>query len=162
MLAFIRKILIFFTLVGLIVIGFISFKVYKISQYENPKDVTIRIRKGTTVKKIAEDLEALNLIENKLIFEFYLRLTGKGRQLKAGEYDFKKGLTLNQVIDQMIAGKVKLYKFTIPEGFNLKDVCKLMVEKQLMTVENCGLQVVRVDLPKAQPKSKRFASNGIK
>jgi UPF0755 protein len=152
MLRFIRKILILFVLIAIIAAAGIGVKLYQgIQSYKNPSQVTIQIPKGASVRKIARLLSDKNVVADKYIFEAYVRFEGVGAQLKAGEYEFKEGLTMKVVAGKMAAGKVKLYRFTIPEGFNIYGICAVLEKQKLMRMKVCTQQVRRVDLLKQKP-----------
>lgn len=148
MLKMFRKILIVITLVALVVASIISYQFYQMTRHKNPADVVIKIKKGSSVKKIARQLADANVVANRWVFEIYLRATGQSARLKAGEYEFEEGLTLTGVIDKMVAGRVKRYRLTIPEGYNLNEICALLVDKKLMTSDVCRKQAMRVGLLK--------------
>jgi UPF0755 protein len=141
-----RRIFVFMSLGFLVLLAFLAFKVYQSTQYQNPQEVLIKIEKGTSVRKIASQLEQEKVILNRLAFEFYVRVLGKATSLKAGEYEFEKDLSFTETIEKMVLGKVKAYKITFPEGFAIKDICRLMVEQKLFPLlEDCLTQTKRVE-----------------
>ncbi|OVE81021.1 hypothetical protein BVY03_05015 [bacterium K02(2017)] len=117
-------------------------------KYKNPQKIQLIIKKGTGIKKIAQLLEKHQLVRNRYDFEIYTRAMDFAPKIKAGEYEFEAGLDIVALVDLLVKGKVKRYKFTIPEGYNLKDVCRLLNKKKLMTLEVCSKQVLRVNLLK--------------
>ncbi len=123
--------------------GYLSWQAF---EYQNPQAVTIRISKGASVKTIAAQLAEQKVVKNKTFFEFFVRLARKGKTLRAGEYDIAANTTLTGLVDQMIAGKVKLYKLTIPEGFNLQNICALFVKQNISTLDACLEQTRRTAL----------------
>lgn len=105
------------------------------SRYESPKDVTIYFAKGSSLRHISKRLEKNHVIPNHLFFELLARVQSKTKNLKAGEYEFEKGLKPSAVLTMLVEGKVKLYSITIPEGFNLKGIGKRLEEKGLTQPE---------------------------
>lgn len=142
----IRQVLIVFTLVTILVAGAAVYSVYQSLQYKNPTEVEVEILKGSSVKRIAALLAKEDVVESAWKFETYIRVTNQAKGLKAGNYVFEEGLLAQDVLDKMIAGKVKLSKFTLPEGYNIHEVCKLLVNKNLMTADQCDTEVKRVEL----------------
>lgn len=145
MLKTLRRIFIFMSFGFLLLLVFLAFKVYQSTKYQNPQDVTVKIQKGSSVRKIASQLEQEKIIQNRRAFEFYVRVLGKAGSLKAGEYEFEKDLSFTGIIEKMISGKVKLYKLTIPEGFSTRDICRILVEKTLFSFDECLAQTLRVE-----------------
>ncbi len=88
---------------------------------------TVSIPKGEGRIEIAQRLEREGIISNRYAFVAgYLMRSGwrtkPGMNLKAGEYEIKKGASLRQVLDTLIKGKSVLYKVTIPEGLTSKQL----------------------------------------
>ena len=52
----------------------------------------------------------------------YIALSGNRRALKAGEYLFDKPMTIPEVIGKLSRGEIYLHRFTVPEGFTVKDI----------------------------------------
>ena len=80
-------------------------------------DKTLVVSKGTGLGTIASILERQNVISNRHIFEYGVRIYQKENQLKAGEYLFRPGLSMNKVMDILTSGKSILHAVTIPEGY---------------------------------------------
>ncbi len=92
--------------------------------------VELTIEPGTSIKGIGRALEQGGVIEDALIFELLSRLTGKGRLFQAGDYEFPAGSTSLSAMTLLMEGRVKLTPLTIPEGYNLKTIGALLVEKK--------------------------------
>jgi UPF0755 protein len=55
------------------------------------------------------------------------------KQLKAGLYDFTRSQSLPELAGQISQGKVKSSTFTVPEGYTVRQIGELLVNKQLCT-----------------------------
>lgn len=132
-----RQALIAVFVVGLILLAGLGFKATKALVYKNPQTATLYFVKGTSARSIAKQLKMAHVIADDLVFIVTLKFRGEAHKLKAGEYEFAGGMGLREIIDHMVLGRVKLYKLTIPEGFNLKDICALVRAQGLMTEEEC-------------------------
>lgn len=140
-----RRVLIFFFLIFCLGAGLLAYWINGSLRHQNPEEVTIVVIKGSSVKKIAALLKEKNVIADTGFFQTYLYLIDKTQALKAGEYVFEKNLSLEAVIEKLVLGKVKAYKVTIPEGFTIKDICRLFEEKKLMKMPECFDYTHRVD-----------------
>ena len=70
--------------------------------------------------KIAEDLEKAGLVRSSLAFRIYLKLEAENRNLKPGEYKFKKNMTVAQIIRFLNDGVVaKTFRITFLPGGTL-------------------------------------------
>ncbi|OGP08268.1 MAG: hypothetical protein A2048_07490 [Deltaproteobacteria bacterium GWA2_45_12] len=101
--------------------------------YQNPQTIILEIPPGASLKTISRLLFENKVIPHKLSFELYARLIKKANKLKAGEYELEAGLRPLQVLDKMVAGQVRQYALTIPEGFNLDQIGDILITKGLAT-----------------------------
>jgi len=83
---------------------------------------SVTIKKGDLIRHIAKQLHSLNIISHPEYFRLYARLSKKASKVKAGEYALKSGMTIVDIIDLFISGKVIQYSQTIVEGLMVKEV----------------------------------------
>lgn len=118
--------------------------------YAVDHDVRVEIGSGASVRKISQILADDQIIHDARIFEYYLRflaMNEKKSSIRAGEYSFKSGQDFFSVVEQLLSGRVVLYTFTIPEGYNLKQIGEVVVgQKKLMSLAEYERQVKRADL----------------
>lgn len=86
------------------------------------------IESGQSLAAIAKNLENKSIIKNQTYFKLFTRFKRAGKKLQAGEYVLSASKTPEQILDIFLKGKVKLYKITIPEGLNIKEIA-FVVEK---------------------------------
>ena len=77
---------------------------------------------GSTIGRIARDLEAAGLLESALRLELQARWSGAASRIKAGEYAFEPGLTPIGLLDLLVAGTVVQHPFTIVEGWTFREL----------------------------------------
>lgn len=127
----------FVTLLGLAVLAGASL-LYGQRQFEAKGPLTVAktavVKSGQGGGQIAETLAAEGIISNQRIFHIasaiYHRL---GRTLKAGEYSFKPGDSMQAVFDQISAGKGLSYKITIPEGWTSQQALQRLRDNEVLT-----------------------------
>jgi len=112
---------------------------------------TITILPGQNLRIIAEHLEAEGIITSSFYFAVYAKFRKSGKKIQAGEYLLSASKSPEEILDMFIKGKVKLYRITIPEGFNIKEIAAL-IEK-----ENLCSQVKFMDLSHNPALIKRLA-----
>lgn len=78
--------------------------------------------RGTSLKKISKQLYENGVIDYPKVFWLITRLSGDGRNLKAGEYKFQPHIKPSQVIEIMLEGKVLIRRLTIPEGYTTREI----------------------------------------
>lgn len=95
----------------------------------NTNDLNIfNIEKGSSVKKIAQDLKNEEIIRSSNLFLFYSLLTNN-RNMQAGEYLLSPQMNIPQIIEIIVGGKINEEKITIIEGWDLNDIAIYLEEK---------------------------------
>lgn len=91
----------------------------------------VYISRGMTLKEVAQILNEHRLISDSDKFIFWTRILGLARRIKAGEYQLNTTMSPKEVLSRLIKGITLTYKVTIPEGYNLFQVAKLLSQKGL-------------------------------
>ena len=86
----------------------------------------IEIPKGSSPSAIITKLAAEGIIKNEWPLKFYLKSTGKGATLKAGEYDFPSPIAPLGVLSKLQQGQRRLNRFTVIEGWTRWDIARAM------------------------------------
>src|SRR5688500_501237 len=85
--------------------------------------IRVHIPKGATARQIASALERDGVIRSARQFYWYARVIKRADSLlRPGEYELSPALTPAEIIARLSKGDVVTYKFTVPEGSNLKDI----------------------------------------
>jgi UPF0755 protein len=75
---------------------------------------------GMTLRAFARELHARGVLPETRTFVWLATLTGRGRDLKAGEYRFRRGISARELLDQVVAGRVVEYPLTLVEGWTFR------------------------------------------
>lgn len=100
------------------------------------KRVHVKISEGMTVSEIANILEAKDVIASSLKFIIVSRLRGYDDQMKPGTYIFFSGMNDEEVFAKLLSGEKYLVKFTIPEGFGVKEIAERLYSLDLIDKED--------------------------
>jgi UPF0755 protein len=92
-------------------------------------DRIVTIDQGTGTQAIIARLSEAGVVSHPLALKIYLRLTGRGGNLKAGEYKFASPISPLQAVEKIRRGEVDLERVTIPEGFNRFDIAETLASK---------------------------------
>ncbi len=119
------------------VLGGIAFLTHDLWRYAHlpldadasPKIVTIRSGQG--LNAIAQLLHQADLIKHPFKYKLIVQLRGEALKLKAGEYLLAASMTPLEILDKIVRGDVRLYKLTVPEGYNLHQVAALVAQAGL-------------------------------
>ncbi|MBR3628705.1 MAG: endolytic transglycosylase MltG [Elusimicrobia bacterium] len=92
------------------------------------RTVELLIPKGASPHKIAKILKDSDVITSQEIFLLLIKFYGYSTKLQAGLYDFNTKDSLNTIINKIKNGESKNIKVTIPEGFNIKQIARVLSE----------------------------------
>jgi UPF0755 protein len=96
----------------------------------------IEIPKGSSPSAIIKKLAAEGILKNEWPLKLYLKGSGKGSTLKAGEYDFPSPISPLSVLAKLQEGERRLKRITIVEGWTRWDIAKAMVNVPELRLEN--------------------------
>jgi UPF0755 protein len=88
----------------------------------------IDIPKGSSPSVVVKKLAAEGIIQNEWPLSIYLKVTGKGSTLRAGEYDFPSPISPLLVLAKLQQGQRKLNRITIIEGWTRWDIARAMMQ----------------------------------
>jgi UPF0755 protein len=86
----------------------------------------IEIPRGSTPDEIIARLSAAGVIRHDWLLRLYIRLTGVGPRLKAGEYRFPSPVSPVAVLRKLEEGEQRLSRLTVPEGWTRWDIAGLL------------------------------------
>jgi UPF0755 protein len=92
-------------------------------------DRIVTIDQGTGTQTIIARLSEAGVVSHPLALKIYLRITGRGGNLKAGDYKFASPISPLQAVEKIRRGEVDLERVTIPEGFNRFDIAETLASK---------------------------------
>ncbi|MCK5878541.1 MAG: endolytic transglycosylase MltG [Holophagae bacterium] len=103
---------------------------------EYPVSATIRVQKGESIARIADNLYQNKVINAPVSFRLGTRVFRVERKIKAGFYRFEGQMTLHKVIMELTTGKDRLVRLTFPEGLSCLEMFDLLTSHHLGTKEN--------------------------
>lgn len=133
-----KKLLLLLLIAGCATIAF--FYDYAIHQpMPVDRDILFLVQKGDSLNKIAKKLKEYGLIKNEYLFIFYSRINKIYPQVKAGEYLFDKNISLVQLSEKLVSGKVYLRKITFPEGLTSREIHELLKNNEFLNKEEFSI-----------------------
>ncbi len=82
------------------------------------------VKRGDTVGRLGERLQAAHLVRDARAFRRRARERRLGGQLKAGWYQLSPASSVDQILDEVVSGKVSTRRVTLPEGLDLKGMAE--------------------------------------
>ena len=96
---------------------------------------TFDIRPGTGFGEISRQLEQAGIIQSADLLRWYARWTDTAGSVQAGEYLIEAGTTPAALVKQFTSGNVRLYSFTIIEGWNHRELLQALQAHPQVTAE---------------------------
>ena len=120
-------------LLVLLILSLFAYSLYRISlrpvDSSNDSRVSVTIEKGMSTRGIAKFLKEKGEIRSSMAFVLYSKLHGVQGGLQAGSFVLKTSMRTPDVIEALSKGFTDEVRITIPEGFTVKDIDALLVEK---------------------------------
>jgi UPF0755 protein len=91
----------------------------------------VYIKPKTGVQDIALILREAGVIRSTWAFLSLAYVQGSLRRLQSGEYEFSAGMTLLEILQKLESGRVVTHQVTIPEGFTVEDIARLLAMERL-------------------------------
>jgi UPF0755 protein len=95
------------------------------------QDKIVFIPRGSGMLDITQILEQEGVINQPLLFQAQLYLTGS-TNLKFGEYQFKQSVSMREVRDILVEGKSILHSLTVPEGLTSEQIVNRLRENDIL------------------------------
>ena len=89
-------------------------------------ETVVDVPQGSAFVTVSRELEQSGVIGSARLFSWYGRLTGDAAKIRAGEYAFEPGLTHASLLEKLVKGEVRLYSFTIVEGWTFRELLAAM------------------------------------
>jgi len=132
-------------ILSLIVIGFVfagaAYYLYE-KQIKKPisSELSLVVEKGQSFHSV------LNKLQSKIqtpayVGKIYLKKNSMESSLKPGQYIFSPDMTFEEVLVLLTKGQVIEYKVTIPEGYNVFEIAKLLEDKEIINSKSDFLEV---------------------
>ncbi len=91
----------------------------------------LTVRPGQSAAAVAQSLAELGLLKHPLLFRVLVLVRGAGGRLQAGEYRLDGNLSLDGIVDKLVAGEVARYEVTFPEGKTYEEMAAIAAARGL-------------------------------
>lgn len=99
------------------------------------QETTIILPRGNGFAKTIDILAENKVIAHPLFFKAIAYANGDAHRIKAGEYNFQYGVSPQEVLQMLVAGKVVKHKITIVEGLNVREITELLNAEKMLEGE---------------------------
>ncbi len=127
-------------------VGFIAYEALTFPNHPVGKESILEVQRGMGVQGVIAELEKNGLTDSPRLLQIYFRYRQVGKGLKAGEYQIQPQSTPESIATQLIRGDRIRRTFTIPEGYNLSEIARLLESKGLGSAAEFLAKCRRADL----------------
>src|SRR5208282_3042588 len=99
-------------------------------RFAPPQEVTIE--KGESFRQIARSLADAGVVRSELALRVYGRLSRTASQIKPGDYAFKGGERIPDVMRHLVRGDFIVVTITIPEGLTVHEIAERVAQTGLV------------------------------
>ncbi|MCW2278036.1 endolytic transglycosylase MltG [Heliophilum fasciatum] len=127
---------------------------------DGAEEIAVVIPPNTSAADVGEMLAEKKLIRSALAFRLYTR-NQDTNLLKAGEYNLRAALSIPEIVDILKEGKTRVDTVTIPEGYTLSQITRLLVERNIVDPAEWSEALMKTEfeaayLPKPSNNPKRL------
>ena len=100
--------------------------------------VSVTVPKGASAAQVGQLLASEHVVKSALAFRLVARSRGLGSSLRAGDYDFQTGMSVDEAIGVLQDGpKIpEGIRFTVPEGLTVTDTLDRLAKQTPYTVQD--------------------------
>lgn len=126
----------------------------------DPGSETYVVKPGTTLRGLARELHEREVIPEPHTITWLGYLGGRSRLLKAGEYRFRPGISVAELLDQIVAGRVVEYPLVLVEGWDFRQMMRAVETAPKLAQTLAGLSpeeiMARLGHPDRSPEGRFF------
>ncbi|MDY3280410.1 MAG: endolytic transglycosylase MltG, partial [Eubacteriales bacterium] len=86
--------------------------------------VSFTVASGSSLTKVANNLEAQGLIHNRTVFKYYADFLGYGQKIQAGDYQVSRAMRMQDIMELLTTGDGNpiTRTITIIPGWTIQDI----------------------------------------
>ena len=91
------------------------------------------VEPGDTMGRVTRALEAEGLIKDARVAAWFARFEDLSSKIKVGEYELSRTQSTPEILETLVAGRVRTHAVVIPEGFRATEIAARLEEAGLAT-----------------------------
>lgn len=139
----------------------LQYETFKSTPVELPAEgLVFDLKLGTSMQRLALDLEQQGIISNALFFRSMARLGSHAAKIQAGEFLIPAQTTPPQLLALFVSGKVMQYSLTLVEGWTFREMMKRVSNHKSLQHTLSGLSdreiMEQLGFPEQHPEGRFF------
>ena len=91
------------------------------------------VEPGSSPREVAVQVQQAGVAVNPALLYWWFRLSGRARQIKAGNYELESGTTPSSLLSKLVRGEEALRSVTLVEGWNFHQVREALKKADQLT-----------------------------
>ena len=100
----------------------------------------LEIEPGTRPAQVAQAVVASGAQTPVQLLQWWFRVSGQARQIKAGSYEITPGMTPRKLLAMLVRGDQSLKSITLVEGWNFRQVREALQKAELLAQDSMSLE----------------------
>ena len=119
------------------VIAFVIIPLAGSSSYTGERGVPVyfTVRPGMSVSEIGKELHERGIIDSETKFWWTIKLNGFENKVKSGTFALHTDMEPRDVLETLVYGNTVTIRFTIPEGFSVRDIAQRLDDEGLVKAD---------------------------
>lgn len=111
----------------------------------NTAPVTFEVKSGSSLTRVANNLETAGLVRNRSVFKYYADFLGFGQKIQSGTYTLSKSMTMREIAEQLAAGDGTplVRRITVIEGWTVENIAAYLAREGAIPDEAAFLELCR-------------------
>ena len=112
---------------------------------EDTSEITFVVSSGSSLTRVANNLEEAGLIHNRTVFKYVADFLGYGQKIQSGEYKVNRSMDMRQIMELLTTGDGNpiTRNITIIPGWTVRDIAAYLKEQGAIDDENAFLEMCR-------------------
>ena len=116
---------------------------------KNDTPVSFTVASGSSLSRVAANLENESLIRNRSAFRYYADILGYSQKIQAGDYQLNRTMSMTEIMDNLISGDGKplVRNIIIIPGWTVPDIAAYLKSLNIISNEEDWLTICRNAAP---------------
>ncbi|MBQ9299468.1 MAG: endolytic transglycosylase MltG [Clostridia bacterium] len=111
----------------------------------NTDSVVFEVKSGSSLTRVANNLEAAGLVRNRSVFKYYADFLGFGQKIQSGTYQLNRSMTMREIAERLTAGDGTplVRDITIIEGWTVENIAAYLARENVIADPEVFLSLCR-------------------
>ena len=112
---------------------------------EDTSEITFVVSSGSSLTRVANNLEEAGLIHNRTVFKYVADFLGYGQKIQSGEYKVNRSMDMRQIMELLTTGDGNpiTRNITIIPGWTVRDIAAYLTEQRVIENEDLFLNLCK-------------------